>query len=150
MPKPFHSIAFEHFTTATPDPLEAMIAFGLFMDSENKWARLQPAWPTEAKYRNYHHVYLTPHEIQGYIAKARRVLKQFSDNLIEIERANFLSQALREYRQFAAVGDRRFRFAGVLEAIMGAFAWTVILFVFAIVLAWGGIDILEYYRRAAG
>jgi hypothetical protein len=38
----------------------------------------------------------------------------------------------------------------VLEAIMGAFAWTVILIVFAIVLAWGGIDILEYYRRAAG
>jgi hypothetical protein len=106
MPKPFHSIAFEHFTTATPDPLEAMMAFGLSMDSESKWARLQPAWPTEAKYRNYHHVYLTPHEIQGYI--------------------------------------------DVLEAIMGAFAWTIILIVFAIVLAWAGIDILEYYRRAAG
>src|SRR5262249_869718 len=30
------------------------------------------------------------------------------------------------------------------------FAWTVILIVFAILLALGGIDILEYYRRAAG
>jgi hypothetical protein len=92
MPKPLHSVAFEHFMAATADPLEAMMAFGPFMDSESKWARLQPSWPTEAKYRNYHHVYLTPHDIQGYMAEARRVLKQFSDNLIEIERGNFLSQ----------------------------------------------------------
>jgi hypothetical protein len=148
--KLLHVIAFEEFRKATPNPLEAMIAFGLFMDSEDKWAKLKQQWPSDETYCGYHEIYLTPHEIQGYIDNAKSVLQQFGGNLVEIERPKFLSQALVEYERAASIGHRRFRFRGVLEAVAGAFLWTVILISFAIILARGGIDVVEYYRRAVG
>jgi hypothetical protein len=38
MAKPLHITAFEHFKTKNPNHLEAMIAFGIFTDREQKWA----------------------------------------------------------------------------------------------------------------
>ena len=150
MASPLHTAAFQRFMNATPNHLEAMIAFGLFMDSEHKWASLETAPPTDRKYREYHAIYLTPHEIEGYIKKARLLLQHFGTNLIENERVQFLSQALDQCREATAEGERRFRFWGVVEAILGALGWTVILIVFAIILARSGIDIFEYYQRAKG
>jgi hypothetical protein len=45
---------------------------------------------------------------------------------------------------------RNFERAGVWEGFFGAFAWMLFLVVATILAFRGGIDILEYYQKAAG
>jgi hypothetical protein len=98
MAKPLHVSAFELFYNSSQNHLEALIAFGLFMDSEHKWASGQTTWPTEKKYADYHEIYLTPHEIDGYKESAQRVLQQFSNDVVAHEQTRMLAGALRQYK----------------------------------------------------
>ncbi len=66
MPKPLHVSAFEHFNNNIDNPIEAIVAFGLFMELERLWTQGETNEPTEAKYRGYHQIYLTPHETERY------------------------------------------------------------------------------------
>jgi hypothetical protein len=47
-----------------------------------------------------------------------------------------------------AEAHQRFRWKGVAEAVLGAFAWTVILIVGSLLLVWAKPDILEYLRTS--
>ena len=42
----------------------------------------------------------------------------------------------------------RFRLWGVVEATAGALTWTLALILFSVILAWQGIDVIEYYQKA--
>ena len=150
MAKPIHVSAFEHFYNSCESHLEAAIAFGLFMESEHKWASRQATWPTEKKYAAYHEIYLTPHEAEGYRENARRVLLEYSNNLVESEQAQFLEAAVQQYRTEAGRGHSAFRKWGVVEALVGALLWTMILIVVSIIAVRFGIDLLEIYQKAAG
>src|SRR5258708_5210920 len=145
MAKPIHVSAFEHFYHSCESHLEAAIAFGLFMESEHKWANGQEVWPTQKKYTDYHSIYLTTHETEGYKENARRLLLEYSNNLVGSERAQFLEAAVRQYRTEAGRGHSAFRKWGVVEAIIGALLWTIILIIASIIAVRFGIDLLEIY-----
>jgi hypothetical protein len=147
MPTPLHVAAFEKFNKEIPDHLEATVAFGLFLVSEREWAGGQNTAPTVGDFETFHQHYLTPHEIWRLHQDALGLLAKFGTRLVQAKRVEFLEDAIKQYRLSAAAGHRQFRGRGVLEAILGAAAWTIVLVVVSILLAWGGIDILEYYKR---
>src|SRR5262249_48146100 len=148
MPSPLHVTAFDAFNAQIPDHLEASIAFALFLVSEQEWAARRNPPPNAAAYQTFHQNYLNPHEIGRYHTVARQLLAEHGTKLVQAKRVEFLEDALREYRTDASQGHSQFRGWGITEALLGALAWTLLLILFSIILAWGGIDILEYYQRA--
>ncbi len=148
MPTPIHVAAYELFNQHIEDHLEASIAFTLFLVSEREWADGKNPTPTEAEYATFHSNYLIPHEIGRYHDAARRLLAEYGNTIVETKRQQFLENALAAYQASASRGHRSFRFWGVTEATLGALFWTVLLIVFSLLLAWGGIDIFEYYHKA--
>jgi len=147
---PIHIGAFGAFTRQISDHLEASVAFGLFLGSEQKWAsgRKQPA--TENDYQIFHETYLTAHEIARYHETAQKLLAEFGTRVVDAKRPEILGAAVKTYEHAAAKGHSAFRKWGIVEALFGAFFWTLLLIVISIVLARGGIDIFDYYERAAG
>jgi len=150
MPAPLHVAAFDAFNAQIADHLEASISFALFLVSEREWAATRNPPPDEAAYQTFHQNYLTAHEVARYQQTARELLAEFGTNIVEAKRIQFLESALAEYRSAAERGHRGFRVRGVWEATLGAFFWTILLIVFSVMLARGGIDISDYYQRAAG
>jgi hypothetical protein len=148
MPKPLHVSAFEHFNNNIQNQIEAFVAFGLFMESERLWAQEEPNQPTEATYRTYHRIYLIPHETERYKQSATQVLSDLANEAIDGAHVAFLADALHRYRVAASTGHAKFRWRGVVEATAGALTWTLVLILFSVILAWQGIDIIEYYQRA--
>ena len=138
MPKPAHVEAFEFMIDGTQNEIKDCIAFGLFMRSENNWVSGKDSPPTEADYRRYHGHLLTPLERERYRDGATQVLQDFAVKAIQAERTALLKH------------HRRFRPLGILEGISAAFLWTLLLIVITVLAARAGIDILEYYKRAAG
>jgi hypothetical protein len=148
MAKPLYVCAFEHFKNNNEDTLKAFVAFGLFIEAEQKWAASQENWPTEAKYKHYHDCTL-PHQAHNYQSGAEDVLVQFANGIVEQERREFLQMALDQFKQEAAKSHHGF-WRGVLEATSGAFVWSVLLIVAAIIAGRLGIDVLGAFERAAG
>src|SRR5271157_3914678 len=108
MPKPLHVLAFEHFNNNNENQIEALVAFGLFMESERLWAQGTPSEPGEATYRTYHGMYLTPHETERYKQSAREVLTDLANEAIARAREDFLADALRRYKVVALTGHAKF------------------------------------------
>jgi hypothetical protein len=148
MAKPLYVAAFEHFKRSNEDPLKAMVAFGLFVEAEHKWASSQQVWPTEAKYRHYHDCSL-PHTAANYANGADIVLLEFANEIVEQKREEFLAEALEAYRNKAAESHHSF-WKGVAEAATGALAWSLALILASIIFHRLGIDVLEAYEKAAG
>jgi hypothetical protein len=94
--------------------------------------------PTEDDYRQYHGSVLNPYERERFRDAADQVLRRFATNAIRAERQELLRH------------HRTFRWMGVWEAVSGAAAWTALLIGVTIAAARGGVDLLEYYRRALG
>jgi hypothetical protein len=138
MPKPAHVEAFEFISEGTKNEIRDYIAFGLFMRSEDEWVSGLTQLPTNAEYKKYHEGLLTPYERERFRTGAATVLEDFAAKAIQAERTDLLKH------------HWKFRCFGVLEAVLGAFLWTVLLVVITILVAWGGIDIFEYYKRANG
>jgi hypothetical protein len=109
------------------------------MQDEDNWVSKQRgSIPTEAEYKKYHEHILTPYAREGFRNGAVQVLEGFAAQAIQAEKTDLLRY------------HRKFRYAGIAEAILGAFLWTLLLIVLTIVATRTGIDILEYYKRAAG
>jgi hypothetical protein len=138
MPKPSHVKAFEFISEGTQDEIRDYIAFGLFMESEDEWASGKEDHLTDDEYKKYHDHILTPLQRERFRAGAVQVLDNFAARAIQAERVDLLKH------------HRKFRCAGIVEAILGAFLWTLLLIVLTVLAARAGIDILEYYKRAAG
>jgi hypothetical protein len=149
MTKPSHVEAFEFFTENSQSEIRDFIAFGLFMQSEDEWASQNDKSPTDAEYRRYHQNLLTPLQRDRLRAGADDVLRSYAIEAIRAANSAFLSQALAQYRLEASKGYGLFRKFGVLEAILGALAWTLVLIFVSIVAQRFGIDLLEYYKHAA-
>jgi hypothetical protein len=151
MTLPPHIDSFKRFNELIPnDHLLASVAFGVFMQGERVWIDQQDPEPTEAKCRNYHHSYLTDHEIERYKQAAVDLLTNYANGVVGTTRSEFLEQSLSDYRNAAFKGHKRFRLWGIVEATGGAFLWSVILVVILLIIAIQGIDIFEIYRRATG
>jgi hypothetical protein len=148
MAKPLHVHAFEHFKNTNEDPLKAFVSFGLFIEAEQKWAAAQDSWPTEGKYKHYYDCTL-PHQAHNYENGADEVLVQFANEVVEQEREEFLKAAMEQFKQEAAKSHNGF-WKGVAEATMGAFVWSVILIVAALIAGRAGIDVLSVFEKAAG
>ncbi|HEY4922606.1 MAG TPA: hypothetical protein VII40_21075 [Xanthobacteraceae bacterium] len=149
MAKPLYVLAFEHFKQKhADDPLKAIVSFGLYIDSEYKWASAQQAWPTDGKYKHYHECSV-PHSTDLYDESADKVLFEFVTRVVEEEKHDFLDAALAQYREEAAKSHHKW-WHGVLEALGGAVLWSVILIVAAIVAGRLGIDVIGAFERAAG
>jgi hypothetical protein len=119
------------------------------MQSEKRiWVDQQNPEPTETKCRNYHRDYLNPHEIGRYRQNAEIILNDFANGVVNTTREEFLAQALRQYRTSARVGHRGFRCWGIIEAIIGAFVWAILLVLIYIIVGVLGIDIVEVLRKA--
>jgi hypothetical protein len=146
---PPHVSAFQKFASQIDNRLEASIAFGLFMESEGIWAA-NAGNPSDTKYKNYQSQFLTDYEIERYAKQARDFLSNFGSEAVAGRRAEFLQASLERYESAARRGHRRFRGFGILEALIGALAWTLTLIVFAIVLKFSGIDLIEILHKVAG
>src|SRR5262249_28547215 len=129
--------AFEFILAGSQNEIRDYVAFGLFMQSENEWAS-QKELRTDAEYKKYHENLLTPRQKERLRGDAEKVLSNFAAQAISAEESAVLGR------------HRKFRLFGVTEAVLGAFIWTVILIVVSILAARAGIDILEYYKKAAG
>ena len=139
--------SFQRFAAQIPNRLEASIAFGLFMESEAIWAE-RIGDPSDTKYRHYQDQFLTDHEIERYAKQAREHLRDFGSEAIATKKAEFLEASMKEYEDAAKKGHSRFRGWGILEAAMGALAWTAALILAALVLRYGpGIDPVEVYHK---
>ena len=149
MPAPLHVAALELFNEHIEDRLEAAIAFALFLVSEREWANGRNPRPTEAEYARFHDNYLNPHEINRYHDAARQVLADYGSTLVDAAGHKFLERALANYRRAAARGHRGFRGWGIIEALAGAFLWTIVLIVISIVIKYYGIDLIEVYHKVA-
>lgn len=53
-------------------------------------------------------------------------------------------------RLFAATRPDRFRWWGILEAGLGALAWTLFPIAISFILAYAGIDVVEIFKRVSG
>jgi hypothetical protein len=142
---PPHVSTFQRFLGLIPSHLEASIAFGLFMESENFWAN-RAGDPSDVKYRNYQKA-LTDHDIKRYEQEARQFLTDFANDAVAAKQVDFLVASLAAYEDVGREGHSKFRGWGVVEALAGAAGWTLILIVFWLVLKYSGIDIVEVYHR---
>ncbi|HEY4919698.1 MAG TPA: hypothetical protein VII40_06305 [Xanthobacteraceae bacterium] len=149
MTKPIHVQAFERLAEEKPDRLRALVAFALFVEAEFKWANGCNPWPTIPAYQKYHSIQLADHEISDLEKSADNVLRDFAQEVVEIERAEILDEALKQYRIEAAKPHKSF-WKGVLEATVGALVWSLVLILMSIILSRLNIDILEAYKKAAG
>jgi hypothetical protein len=147
MPKPTYVLAFEHFN-GNSDPLKAIVAFGLFVESEVKWAQAQDTWPTEAKCKTYHDCQL-PHQAEQYQSAADEVLMKFANGLIEQKQAEFLQASIDEFKKEAAKAHHGFWW-GVLEGMTAALAWSLLLIITAVIVGRLGIDVLGAFEKATG
>jgi hypothetical protein len=151
MAKPLYVQAFEHFINKNKDDkLKALVAFGLYIEAEQKWASTQAVWPTEAKHRHYHNCSIpvdgaTDHYDEG----AESVIFEFVNDVVEFEKEQFLEAAVAAYKLEAAKGRHKW-WHGVLEATGGAILWSFILLGGAIFAGRMGIDVIGVFERAAG
>jgi hypothetical protein len=148
MPDPLHIAAFKKFRLKNSNAIESSIALGLFMEGEEEWARSKNPSPTERERSIYHDNRSGDHEVDRYISDARNVLVRYSKTLVDNAEEIFLNDALAEYRAEAARGHRAWRWFGVLEAITGAFFWTLILIFLVWFVQWVRPDVFEYFRNA--
>lgn len=148
MAKPLYVQAFEHFKNNHDDPLNAYVAFGLYVDAEYKWAEAQQNWPTDRKYKDWYDCSV-PHSAATHYEKATEVLQEFANNIVEQERADFLQAALDSFLEEAGKAEKGF-WRGVAEAVTGALIYSGILIVASIIAQRQGIDLVEIYGRLAG
>jgi hypothetical protein len=146
---PPHVISFRKFETKIPNRLEASIAFGLLMESERQWATREEN-PSDAKYRNYQEALLNDHEIERYAKQAREFLGNFGSSAVASKQAEFLEESLEQYKSLASQGHGRFRAWGIVEAVTGAFVWTLALIAISFLLKYAGIDLVEVYHKVVG
>jgi len=152
--KPLHVTAFEHFKSKNPNHLEAMIAFGIFIDGEQKWANEKNPPPTDAKYRQYHDTSLSQQHTEFCMDSARTILQNIANETIAAKKAEFLSEAIEQYKAEASKGHNSFHWWGLAEATIGAVSgsviWTLSLIGITAIALRSGIDLLEIYKKMAG
>jgi hypothetical protein len=148
MTKPLHIVAFEHFQQKYDgdDKVKMFVAFGLFCESEYKWAQALH-FPTDGKYKNYHACSI-PHSIDMIDQSANKTLGEYLEDIVEGEKADFLREALEAYKEEAAKPERKW-WHGVLEATGGAVLWSAILIIGAIVAGRMGVDVFAAFEHAA-
>lgn len=81
--------------------------------------------------------------------EAEQMLEQFSSDVVRAHEKLAAKSAV-EGAIEAVHGTRKSFFRGATEAVVGAFAWTVILIVASVIAQRLGIDLLEAYKKAAG
>jgi hypothetical protein len=72
MPKPSHVEAFEFVCEG--NEIRDYIAFGVFMQSEEKWVAERGSSPTETEYKRYHENLLNNYERDRFRAAADDIL----------------------------------------------------------------------------
>lgn len=148
MAKPLYVQAFEHFKNNHDDPLQAYVAFGLYVDAEYKWAETQSAWPTDKKYKDWYDCSV-PHSAATHYEKATEVLQEFANNIVEQERSEFLQTSIDAFLEEAGKSEKGF-WRGVAEATVGAFVYSVLLILASVIIQRQGIDLIEVYGRLSG
>src|SRR4051812_7036107 len=74
--KPPHIVAFERFTQANPDRIEALVAFGLFIKSEYEWGVKEPTWPSNEDIANSYRRLLHDTEVEKTVLTAINIVEE--------------------------------------------------------------------------
>jgi hypothetical protein len=85
----------------------------------------------------------------GAREEAARMLAAYTEKVVNDHQTKKLSEAMEAAKKSVEHSPRNFS-GGVLEAIVGAALWTVLLIIISILVQRDGIDLLEDYRRLAG
>jgi hypothetical protein len=104
-------------------------------ESAANWEKTRGSAWSDHQYRTFHDNYLTAHEIERYHQTAKQLLAEYGTTLVN---------------QFSRVQHRHFRWAGVFEAFLGAFFWTLFLILMSFILAYIGIDIIDTFKHVTG
>jgi hypothetical protein len=148
MAKPLYVDIFEHFKNNHEDPLNAYVAFGLYIEAECRWASSQANWPDLKKYQTYFDC-TVPYSTAIHQGNADKVLLEFANTIVQEKQAAFLQGALDAYKSETAKSHKGF-WRGVSEATVGALVWSIILIGITIISHRLGVDILEAYQKASG
>ena len=139
-----HVATFARFVDASESRLEALVAFGIFTEFERRTTT-----ETGKRYSRFRdRLYEFNNEF--CFEEARRSLLHYSNEAIAKQRAEIFEDAIDDLKSSARLHDKKFRWAGVIEAAFGAFVWTGLLIVISWILIYVGIDILEVFGRVKG
>lgn len=151
--KPPYIVAFERFTQANPDRIEAYVAFGLFISSEYEWASKQGSWPSDEDIAHSYRRMLHDTEVEKTIATANKAVDEHRRLLVTAHEEKYLDKMWTDIQTnveslVTKSSHRQFR-KGVVEATVGAFFWMVICIVIASGAALMGIDLLHAVTNIA-
>jgi hypothetical protein len=162
MPTPRHIDALEHFNARAlerfsklerfnkAEHLVASVAFGMFVTAEKDWINTLDHEPKDPDYKKHHDIVMSTSYTDLQLEAARQSIDSYVSQIVQSLESQFLASALEQNRKAASKGHSAFRWRGVVEAIVGAFVWTIILIVIPIIAGQHGVDLFEYYQRAAG
>jgi hypothetical protein len=131
------------------DQLEALVALGLYFESECKYFASFTAEPTPRELEAFHRVVSAPSALGKLREEATRLVDRFGDEVVAKAQRDHLTQAVAAAVE-AVHGAPRSFWRGVWEAITAAALYSVMLIIFSIIAHRLGIDILEAYRHAYG
>jgi hypothetical protein len=145
--RPPYIEAFERFTQANPDRIEAFVAFGLFISSEYEWASKKPAWPSDDAVAYSYQRMLHDTEVEKTIAKANSIVDEHRRLLVTAHEERYLNKKWDDIEArveaLAAKSSRRHFWKGVSEATTGAFCWTMLCISIAVAAALIGVDLIH-------
>lgn len=130
-------------------PLTALVAFGLYMEAECRWAEQLSKPPADSDYVTYHTNGSMPHFLHRYQDEANGLLTQFGETLVVSHQKKVISSAVEAAVEGVHKAPKSF-VRGMFEAVGGAFIWTAALIVFSIIAQRAGIDLIEVYKHASG
>jgi hypothetical protein len=127
--------------------LESLLAFALYMQAECLWAKNLPKEPTSLEIRKFHQGAVMAHALEKTQAEARQVLTDYTVEVVQTHQKKYLKSVVEDVTE-GMHSSRGHFWSWVKEAIAGAFFWTLILILIAIILRLGpGIDIIEVSKR---
>lgn len=133
---------------ARPQQLNALVAFGLYMEAECRWAERFDK-PTDTDCVTYHNNGSMPYFLNQYEDQAQKLLSDFGEAILASNQKKVLASAVEGAIEAAHKTKKAFA-RGISEAVVGALVWTVILIGITIIAQRVGIDVIEIYKRAAG
>ena len=125
-----------------PDDLVGMIAYGRYKWAKREWIQQQCSEmgrsPGPAAMKSYA-AHWTDSQLGSLNETAESALSEFTLNILQSEAPRIEAEALKQAQSF---------WTDVWAGVVGAFAYTLLLIAFAIILRIAGVDLVDIIRAA--
>lgn len=125
-----------------PDDLVGMIAYGRYKWAKREWIQQQRSvagqTPDATALKAYAE-HWTDSQLGSLNETAESALSEFTLNILQSETPRIEAEALKQAQSF---------WTDVWAGVVGAFAYTLLLIAFAIILRIAGIDLLEVIKNS--